>query len=759
MNKNTLLYFKVGRWHSSFICIFAVLALAAFALFLARQCKADDLSSGAPTAFSWNNNIQGNFVTAVCSGNDGTIWVAAESNGIWRYTPSDKQWFHFTYENTNGGLGDNDVYCLLCDKLGRIWCGTARHGVSVFSAYHWKTYDRLFGPMGCHTLALAQSPLTGDVWGCTETGLFRYELKSNIWRYYTTTDGLSNNQTDCLVFDKKGTIFVGTLCHGITISSPISDYKNWRSIQGPAAISDAPGGDGLPTPQLNCLFIAKSGVVYAGTTDGLARSNDAGQHWRYLKGANWRDNLSGLRHPVPPHEINTDGLLLPDNYITALAEDDYGFLYIGSRKTGISVYAEQTARFVTPPNEYDGYVQSLLLTNHGHLLIGSYGDGLQIADWIVPPAHVVATLPPKLKYVPLPTPAKAPTALQLASMLHRVQSLTLPKSTGTGCEFLGEDWQTQGDAIGRYGRQYAVYCGSNIVMTTCPYYSVSSTMGDHHASGDGLRWYLSWLQTDTVRTLYIPTFGVRRQTEWDDHGEDQAYPPNFQGPDIWIYVHLGVGNRHRLSLYFMNKDGGPGYGGDNRYRDYVIEVRRYVSTMTNSMAGPMLATARVRNFWGGVYENFSLDGPGDYAVKISRNGSHNTIISGVFIDKLSGPTKPEDTEPLAYMNGVRYEPPITPSSLTNYPSLAVDLWRALDVAEASGIYVKDDFACRLSAYRSMVAARTSADALDNWRWKMCIWNENDRDNFEKRMVHAREAGALLAQAKTPSEVAAASQTN
>ena len=233
-----------------------------------------------------------------------------------------------------------------------------------------------------------------------------------------------------------------------------------------------------------------------------------------------------------------------------------------------------------------------------------------------------------------------------------------------GGAYLGDDWQTEGDAIGHYGRQYAVLCAMNHVLTCSGRYAVQGVMGNHCDESDGIRWWVSWMQTDTRRSLYTPVAGVRRQAEWDDHGE--AYPMTHDGPDIWIYVHLGEGNRHRVSLYFMNKDGGPGGGGDNRYRDYLIEVKPFRGTVAASEAAPTLAHARVRDFWGGVYKQFVLSSPSDYAIKVAKNGSLNTILSGVFIDKLTGPQTVEDGEALAYMNGVHYDPPV-PAALPKTP--------------------------------------------------------------------------------------------
>jgi hypothetical protein len=708
----------------------------------------------AAPAIPWNTSTQGGFVTALTTDQKGHVWAATEEDGLWRYDPAHSHWTQFTTQSTHGGLGDDDLYSLTCDRLGRVWAGTGRDGVSVFNGNTWRTYDRLTGPLGCHVVALATSPLNGDVWGCTEAGLFCYSLVHKTWRYITCANGLPSDQPDCLAFSKQGTLFVGTLCDGLGIASPANNYTHWQHIPGPTTLPDTPGGDGLPSALINCLLVSKFGVVYAGTDCGLAHSTDNGQHWRFLRGADWQAKLAGLYHPVPPRETDTSGLLMSEDYVTALAEDGAGHLYIGHRQKGLGVFDEVTVQGVPTPGAYGGYVKALLPTSHGHLLIGTYGDGLTTMPCAPASSAATSAALSKLSsaFAPLPAPAAPPTAAQLAAMLRRVKSLGAAPS-GIEATFLGEDWQTQGDEIGRYGRQYAVLCAMNHVITCTNRYAVTGVMGNHHDPGDGLRWWVTWMQTDTPRSLYTPVAGVRRQAEWDDHGE--AYPMTHEGPDIWIALHLGEGDWHRVSLYFMNKDG---QTADNRFRDYIVEVKPFRGTVAASDAAPVLVRARVRDFWGGVYECFLLHSPGDYAIKIAKNGSLNTILSGVFIDKVRGKPTVEDGEALAYMNGVHYAPPpANPVPLSGRASEAEALWATLNTAYGASAGAEMQVPDRLLAYRALAASHGPASVLANWRWSLRLWTAADLGEFDAAMAHARSAGVKLAHARTPAEVAAASE--
>ena len=117
----------------------------------------------------WNADAQGQFITALCPGTRGTVWVGTEDNGVWRYDPAapiGKQYTHFTQKD---GLGDDNTYALTLDKAGRLWAGTLNHGVSVYNGKQWKTYGPVDGPLGSRVFALAVSPKGGGVWGAGVT--------------------------------------------------------------------------------------------------------------------------------------------------------------------------------------------------------------------------------------------------------------------------------------------------------------------------------------------------------------------------------------------------------------------------------------------------------------------------------------------------------------------------------------------------------------------------------------------------------------
>jgi hypothetical protein len=404
------------------------------------------------------------------------------------------------------------------------------------------------------------------------------------------------------------------------------------------------------------------------------------------------------------------------------------------------------------------YITSVCSTQAG-IIFGTYGGGLGASPFddarpeSVDPPSSPAALPP------FPSTAIPPTIEALTNSTAQLAKSEKKIQPGDAY-YLGEDWDTKGDWVGRYGRQYATLCATRAPLNhdfiSDTRFTVNAFLGPHCDRGDSLRYYVTWLKTDNPNTLYDPIPGCRRQSEWDDHGE--TYSRTVEGPDIWMAVTVPEGI-HRLSMYFYNKDG---TSGDNRFRDYLIEIRKQVKDYAAVVAGAPLAVARVVNFRGGVYKSFVLCGPASYYVRINRNYSINAIVSSVMIDKLLGPANWTDTQALPWMGGMFYFPPDLSvlnapdehlldkilvgqgqSAVNKYKTTIADaapgekLIHSLDgLYDSPNAYAEEE-STRLLLYRTLVKADAQDVVLANVRWFSHVWTFADRASFESIMVAAR----------------------
>ncbi len=613
------------------------------------------------------------FVMCLASDALGRVWMGTEDQGVWLFDaaqPPERRWKQFT---TAQGLGDDHIYALACDHQGRVWAGHLNHGVSVYDGQSWRSYDVLAGPVGERVFDIAVCPTDGDIWIATNCGLSRYSPRLDRWSGFGQAEGLPPDALQCVAFDDRGNIIVGTQCQGLALASAADGYKNWRLVQGPQS---------LPDDRINDVLVTRAGVILAATTSGLARSLDGGLTWRTLRGQEpGSTTLLGTEpeddsygHPVLDPEASRRAgpfsrNLLRQDYVACLAQDRDGLLWIGYRQQGYEVRDARAIREVAVPlangasNEgaaRSGFVRAILPRSNGLPLIGLYGDGQQDAvaalSQVARPLETPLAQPASRSF---PSPAPAPSHEQLEAWLSEVSQVAKqPEEAAPLVVPLEDDWSTQGAWLGRYGRYWA--CLSAINSPNDFEWGAgeraieyAARIGPEHESEDSLRYWIEWLYTSSRESLEMPpTYydsrlvqgyapqsdalpgqngSNRRQAEWDDHGE--VYPMSLEGPNLFCSLRIPPGS-WVLSLYEFNKDG---HIGPNRWRDYGLSLRRHdTSHPLDNIDGfdtqPELARGRVRDFRGGVWKRFHVQGPLDLSIEVSRAHSFNTLLAAVMLD-------------------------------------------------------------------------------------------------------------------------------
>lgn len=232
-----------------------------------------------------------------------------------------------------------------------------------------------------------------------------------------------------------------------------------------------------------------------------------------------------------------------------------------------------------------------------------------------------------------------------------------PASNAPFVAALEDDWSTQGDWLGRYGRYQAIL-GAMLSPKDYVWGAGEKMMpydvriGPHRTPDDSVRYWIQWLSTNTPESLEMPPIyyhsrvargqekeGHRRQAEWDDHGEE--YPMTLDGPHVYTSIQVPAG-WFVLSLYDFNKDG---QQGPNRWRDYRLSVRERPSkygleTVEGFEEWPELARGRIHDFRGGVWKRYLVRGPQALTVEVNRNFSFNTVLAGLFLDRLEEQPSP-----------------------------------------------------------------------------------------------------------------------
>ena len=521
--------------------IFVRRALSGLLLFAVTALAA---TARADSAVPWNTGQQGSHVLSLGVGRADDLWVGMQDWAVWNLQTAPggaTRWRQFTVKD---GLGDNDAYALATDKKGRVWVGHLNHGVSVWNGARWRNYGVLDGPIGERVFSIAVCPTDGDVWIATNRGLSRYSDERDSWTNYSRADGLTCDQINAIAFDSDGDIYCGTQSDGLNIARAAENYANWTSARANTVMPDRAAGAGLPSNLINDVLVAHgrpgdgvgAGVIYVATVYGLAWSRDKGASWRFVRGQDWEANVKGRVLQPQSIDVETgDDELLQQDWTTSLSEDRFGSLWVGHLRKGYEVRDPQTLRttFVNSPTPLvegdQDYVRAIRDAPGYGSVIGRYGGDV---GGISSLGQNTASTPTLLfgpgepdEFADLPSPAAPPDVAALDAMRARLAEISEPLEPGEGV-YLGEDWQTQGDWVGRYGRGHATLCGmeggsgeaferlpqngDNHVLNALPGYNVSVAPGARNTYG--MVSWINWVRTPNPRSLFSPLLGYRRQS-------------------------------------------------------------------------------------------------------------------------------------------------------------------------------------------------------------------------------------------------------
>jgi len=209
-----------------------------------------------------------------------------------------------------------------------------------------------------------------------------------------------------------------------------------------------------------------------------------------------------------------------------------------------------------------------------------------------------------------------------------------------------------------------------------PGYESFDHTGPHYKDAPSIYSWIGKRITPEQRFLYSPALGSRREAEVNDGSwQHDKYPMTYEGPDLWVTFTVPAG-AHRASFYFINNDG---HQSPFSRRNYFLEMKADKPTLAEEDRAPALASARVADFYHGVYKQFLVMGPATFQLKIGRPYSECTKLQGVFLDKLpaefapptSAPPPPTGPVYLGLVGSLEAVPGITPRPVNKLVAVRV----------------------------------------------------------------------------------------
>jgi len=280
------------------------------------------------------------------------------------------------------GLSQSTVNCVLQDSKGFMWFGTD-DGLNKYDGYSFTVYKH--DPDDPHSLSHNRvksvfEDQSGELWiGTWGGGLNKLDRDTGQFTHYDTHD--FQNYSDApeeyrnvvwsLLEDPSGVFWIASYGGGLVrFDRAKGEFKSY--------IPDPNDPFALSNSWIYAMLLDHTGILWLGTDKGgLYRFDTTTEH---SEGA-------FIHYRSDP----TDPTSLSDDQVTALLEDRFGVLWIGTYGGGLDRFDRETETFAHYQHDptdaqvmrhslSDDYVSSLYEDASGELWIGTYGGGLNRFD-------------------------------------------------------------------------------------------------------------------------------------------------------------------------------------------------------------------------------------------------------------------------------------------------------------------------------------------------------------------------------------------
>jgi len=308
------------------------------------------------------DNLAGQVLTFQMTDSDGNFWFSIPDKGALRYTPPSQGIMgSMTRFTAKDGLSDNTIYCILEDKSGNLWFGTA----DGLNRYNGKVLTHLTEKEGLgHSLVMSiQEDSSGNLWfGSFGYGASWYDGRT--FRHYTKKDGLSGDYVWSILEDSNRDLWFGTLDGGMCKYTPAKAGQQETFAQ----FTDT----NWPKGMVYDIHEDHSGNLWFG---GVALNS------RLYKYTPATENQSGI---LTSFNIDQG---LSDVNILSIEEDKHDNIWFGTFQGGACRYtpskAGQSGTFVQF-TEKDGFIQnrvwSIVKDQKDNLWFCTNGSGLVFYD-------------------------------------------------------------------------------------------------------------------------------------------------------------------------------------------------------------------------------------------------------------------------------------------------------------------------------------------------------------------------------------------
>jgi ligand-binding sensor domain-containing protein/serine phosphatase RsbU (regulator of sigma subunit) len=157
--------------------------------------------------------LGGNMVTAICGSPDGMLWVGTYDAGLYKFNPGTEIFKSYRQEAPGmAGMGANSILSLYRSPSGSLWVGTFEGGLNLLpaGAETFSAYTEEQGLPNNQVYGILPDA-QGYLWCSTNDKLVRFDPNSELFRSYDIKDGLQGNEFNANAYAQgpDGRLFFG----------------------------------------------------------------------------------------------------------------------------------------------------------------------------------------------------------------------------------------------------------------------------------------------------------------------------------------------------------------------------------------------------------------------------------------------------------------------------------------------------------------------------------------------------------------------
>jgi signal transduction histidine kinase/ligand-binding sensor domain-containing protein len=271
----------------------------------------------------------------------------------------------FTRLTVEQGLSSNIINCILQDRKGFLWIGTA-NGLNRYDGYRFTAYKAdpvKAGHLVYNVIETLYEDREGGLWIGTDDGLSRFDRENETFTNFKNNPSdpasLSHNNVYCIQQDSSGLIWLGTFGGGLNALDPATG----RCVR---YRTDPKNPNSLSHDIVRTIHVDRKGRLWIGTEEGGLNRFDPGTG-------------TFIRYR---HDPNNPGSLSHD-IVMAIDEDASGRLWIGTWGGGLDCMDPAGNRFIhhrhnadDPKSLVSDIITRLCRSYSGDLWIGTWNAGM-----------------------------------------------------------------------------------------------------------------------------------------------------------------------------------------------------------------------------------------------------------------------------------------------------------------------------------------------------------------------------------------------